>query len=233
MQTLGACAGRSFGGRPGSLAVPLARPVGGSWNNKLGNFRSANRNRNGTGNRNNNDSFRVARTLRRRSRPPRGDAGIARERPGTVTMSEVPASPLPAPWGRAAGMPFRTRGIVDRLRETGIRNVSRRRRPEIDIVVRGDGGPRRNVMRRQRCRRPVRPRNARLASAGSCGSRAAAAFRPARLRVGSSVTGPDGRGAACGGRSDSRGTERTAADKKRHSANASPGQPFATPIRVR
>ena len=41
---------------------------GGSWNNKPRNLRSADRNRNTTGNRNNNNGFRVARTLRRRSR---------------------------------------------------------------------------------------------------------------------------------------------------------------------
>jgi formylglycine-generating enzyme required for sulfatase activity len=33
---------------------------GGSWNNKPGNLRSANRNRNTASNRNNNNGFRVA-----------------------------------------------------------------------------------------------------------------------------------------------------------------------------
>ena len=47
---------------------------GGSWNNKPRNLRSANRNRNRAGNRNNNSGFRVASTLRRRSRRVHGPA---------------------------------------------------------------------------------------------------------------------------------------------------------------
>ena len=50
--------------RFGSLIVPPERVLrGGSWNNKPRNLRSANRNRNTTENRNNNNGFRVARTL--------------------------------------------------------------------------------------------------------------------------------------------------------------------------
>ena len=45
---------------------------GGSWNNKPRNLRSANRNRNNPGNRNNNNGFRVARTLAGPSRRPHG-----------------------------------------------------------------------------------------------------------------------------------------------------------------
>ena len=50
--------------RFGSLTVPPERVKrGGSWNNKPRNLRSANRNRNTTENRNNNNGFRIARTL--------------------------------------------------------------------------------------------------------------------------------------------------------------------------
>ncbi|MCY4214333.1 MAG: hypothetical protein OXF68_11995 [Gammaproteobacteria bacterium] len=50
---------------------------GGSWNNKPRNLRSANRNRNNPGNRNNNNGFRVARTLNSRSQRSHGAGGRA------------------------------------------------------------------------------------------------------------------------------------------------------------
>ena len=65
----GGCARRSFAAdgmirRGRAWPSPCRRVVrGGSWNNKPRNLRSANRNRNETGNRNNNIGFRVARTL--------------------------------------------------------------------------------------------------------------------------------------------------------------------------
>ena len=65
--------------RPGAGAWLSPRRVlrGGSWNNKPRNLRSANRNRNTTDNRNNNNGFRVARTLSSPSRRRYGDAGSA------------------------------------------------------------------------------------------------------------------------------------------------------------
>ena len=75
---------------------------GGSWNNNPRNLRSANRNRNTTGNRNDNNGFRVARTLDGPSRRPHGAAGRATERPGTVMTSEVPAPLLPRSGGGGA-----------------------------------------------------------------------------------------------------------------------------------
>lgn len=55
----------------------LARPVlrGGSWNNNPHNARSAKRNRNNPGKRNNNLGFRLASTPQGRSRPLQGAAG--------------------------------------------------------------------------------------------------------------------------------------------------------------
>ena len=50
---------------PGACPSPCRHVLrGGSWNNNPRNLRAANRNRNDTGNRNNNVGFRVARTLR-------------------------------------------------------------------------------------------------------------------------------------------------------------------------
>ena len=63
---------------------------------------SANRNRNTTGKRNNNNGFRIARTLDGPSRRPHGAAGCATERPGTVMTSEGPAPLLPRPGGGEA-----------------------------------------------------------------------------------------------------------------------------------
>ena len=75
---------------------PLARGArGGSWNNNPRNLRSANRNRNTTGNRNNNNGFRVARTLRSRRRRAHGRAGCADERPGAAMVIPGPAPLLP------------------------------------------------------------------------------------------------------------------------------------------
>ena len=81
---------RYLAAAPGDLSGRVVRPVpgawpppcdrvlrGGSWNNKPRNLRSANRNRNEAGNRNNKNGFRVARTLDRRSRCPHGGAGRA------------------------------------------------------------------------------------------------------------------------------------------------------------
>ena len=50
---------------------------GGSWNNNPRNLRAANRNRNTTGNRNNNSGFRVARTLKGRNHRRHGADGRA------------------------------------------------------------------------------------------------------------------------------------------------------------
>ena len=76
---------------------------GGSWNNRPRNLRSANRNRNSTGNRNNNNGFRIASTLRRRSRRPHGGAGSAGERSGAAMMNEDPRPSCPRFAGRGAG----------------------------------------------------------------------------------------------------------------------------------
>ena len=71
-------------GRGQSLCLPCSLRVlrGGSWNNNPRNLRSANRNRNGTENRNNDNGIRVARTLPCRSRGGHGHCGRASERPG-------------------------------------------------------------------------------------------------------------------------------------------------------
>ena len=68
---------------------------GGSWNNKPRNLRAANRNRNTTGNRNNNVGFRVARTLEGRNRGRHGAFGCSDERPGGVMMGSTAPSLLP------------------------------------------------------------------------------------------------------------------------------------------
>jgi retron-type reverse transcriptase len=49
---------------------------GGSWNNNAQNLRSANRNQNGTANRNDNDGFRVASTLSARAAESTDSAGV-------------------------------------------------------------------------------------------------------------------------------------------------------------
>ncbi|WP_143742031.1 hypothetical protein [Thiorhodovibrio frisius] len=59
---------------------------GGSWNNNPRNLRSGNRNRNDTGNRNNNLGFRVASTFPGRSRWVYGPVGRAGKRPGPIMM---------------------------------------------------------------------------------------------------------------------------------------------------
>ena len=97
----------------GAWPPPCQRVLrGGSWNNKPGNLRSANRNRNTAGNRNNNNGFRVARTLSSRSWRPQGAAGCADERPGVVMMSAGNRVPLaPRRRGRgAAWLPAPRRG---------------------------------------------------------------------------------------------------------------------------
>lgn len=53
---------------------------GGSWNNNASNLRSANRNRNAPGNRNNNIGFRLAQAAGRASRPAQSDAQVATRR---------------------------------------------------------------------------------------------------------------------------------------------------------
>ena len=63
----------SFGSLTGPLSVRVLR--GGSWNNNPRNVRAANRNRNGTDNRNNNNGFRVAST-------PQAGAGGFKDPPG-------------------------------------------------------------------------------------------------------------------------------------------------------
>ena len=75
---------------------------GGSWNNEPRNLRSANRNRNTAGERNDNNGFRIARTLDGPSRRPHGAAGRATERPGAVMTSEGPVPLLPHPGGGEA-----------------------------------------------------------------------------------------------------------------------------------
>ena len=75
---------------------------GGSWYSLPRNLRSANRNRNTTANRNDNNGFRVARTLDGPSRRPHGATGRTTERPGTVIMSEGPAPLLPRSGGEEA-----------------------------------------------------------------------------------------------------------------------------------
>ena len=94
--------------RFGSLIVPPERVLrGGSWNNKPRNLRSANRNRNTTGKRNNNNGFRIARTLDGWSRCPQGGAGYATERPGTVMMRWGRCVPLAPPNG-GGGTPLQS-----------------------------------------------------------------------------------------------------------------------------
>ena len=61
----------------GAWPAPWRVLRGGSWNNNPRNLRSANRNRNTAGNRNNNNGFRVARTLKSRNRWRHGAAGRA------------------------------------------------------------------------------------------------------------------------------------------------------------
>ena len=78
---------------------------GGSWNNKPRNLRSANRNRNTAGNRNNNNGFRLARTLRCWNRRPYGAVGRARERPGMVMMNAKPVPLLPRSGGGGVPVP--------------------------------------------------------------------------------------------------------------------------------
>ncbi|MCY4150325.1 MAG: hypothetical protein OXD44_11075 [Gammaproteobacteria bacterium] len=63
---------------------------GGSWNNNPRNLRSANRNRNRPDNRNNNNGFRVARTLKCPNRRSQGVVERVCERPGTVMMTRLP-----------------------------------------------------------------------------------------------------------------------------------------------
>ena len=105
----GGCAMRSFGAggliRFGSLIVPPERVLrGGSWNNKPRNLRSANRNRNTTENRNNNNGFRVIRTLVGQNRRHQGVAGSATGRPGTVMMRWRWCPFCPAPVGKGLVM---------------------------------------------------------------------------------------------------------------------------------
>lgn len=94
----------------GAWPPPCQRVLrGGSWNNQPRNLRSANRNRNSAGNRNNNNGFRVARTLSSRSWRPQGVAGCADERPGVVMMitrGRVPLAPHTAEEGRGLGARF-------------------------------------------------------------------------------------------------------------------------------
>ena len=99
--------GRPVRSVPGTWPPPCQRVLrGGSWNNKPGNLRAANRNRNTAGNRNNNNGFRVARTLDGRSRCPYGAIGRAAERPGAVMTSRGPAPFLPCSRrGEAPGRP--------------------------------------------------------------------------------------------------------------------------------
>ena len=71
----------------GSLTGPRASLRGGSWNNEPENARSANRNRNDAGNRNNNVGFRVASTARGLSPRAHGRGGARKGRPGPVMTS--------------------------------------------------------------------------------------------------------------------------------------------------
>lgn len=68
--------------------VRVAR--GGSWNNNPRNLRAGYRNRNDTGNRNNNIGFRVASTLGRQSRQGHGRGGCAPMRPRSVMVKGCP-----------------------------------------------------------------------------------------------------------------------------------------------
>ena len=96
---------------PGAWPAPERRVLrGGSWNNKPQNLRSANRNRNTAGNRNNNAGFRVAST----AQPPESSRPRARGactgRPGPVMTSALRlcrsvrcrAAPALGPRGRRA-----------------------------------------------------------------------------------------------------------------------------------
>ena len=68
--------------------APCRRVVrGGSWNNNPQNLRSANRNRNTTDNRNNNNGFRVGSTLSAGAGAITVAPGALLERPGPSMMS--------------------------------------------------------------------------------------------------------------------------------------------------
>ena len=71
-----------------SLARQILR--GGSWNNNPHNARSANRNRNAPGKRNNNVGFRLASTPQSQSRPLHGAAGSTRGVQRRAMFSAVP-----------------------------------------------------------------------------------------------------------------------------------------------
>ena len=127
----------------GGLAGPCRRVLrGGSWLNNPRNLRSANRNRNDVGNRNDNVGFRLASTLRGRSRRGHGRAGRARERPGPSIDEPAPpvlrGAPRPAP----VLAHRRATGAGRRFRESGYRlDLEARSRIRNRAVTMPQGAP--------------------------------------------------------------------------------------------
>ena len=88
VQPVGACAAGLPSPSPGpGGAIAVLR--GGSWNNRPGNLRTANRNRNTRDNRNDNIGFRVARTLQVRNSRSHGFVKRCTKRPGPVGWREA------------------------------------------------------------------------------------------------------------------------------------------------
>ncbi|MGY6215748.1 SUMF1/EgtB/PvdO family nonheme iron enzyme [Methylolobus aquaticus] len=116
--TPGVCAQPSFAGDysipRGSLTTRLRVVRGGSWNNKPENVRATNRNRNDTGNTNNNNGFRLASTPHR-PEPPRSRRWRARTGRPRVVMS----TPEPRPRWLSRPRAVTRSGFGQRFLRTG------------------------------------------------------------------------------------------------------------------
>ncbi|MBM3952953.1 MAG: hypothetical protein FJ311_16080 [Rhodospirillales bacterium] len=127
---------------------------GGSWNNNPRNLRSANRNRNTTDNRNNNNGFRVASTHRCLSRAVHGRRGRASVRPGPAMMSRLRPLRASARIGARLAL-VQTRGRVPlrffrsraSARFTAPRDAARWRRKTLARIAPPE--PRRGPLRRR------------------------------------------------------------------------------------
>ena len=127
--------GRGVRSVPGAGPSPCPCMLrGGSWNNKPRNLRSANRNRNSAGNRNNNSGFRIASTLHRRSRRPHGAAGarvwsnLASSQPALAPLCRVRFRGKMAAWS-GAGCPSAYRPSV----RCGRRTATTSTRPRTSV----------------------------------------------------------------------------------------------------